>query len=93
LSDFDIGMDQCFGTGPNPKSLLGKGVPALEASSQTQLRTVSGSYPLPEGGRSFRSHGPAIEHLPLNLFQSAIEITIFSDSEILQMLQHCHTDK
>lgn len=59
----------------------------------TQLRTFNGSYPLPESGRSFRSHRPAIEHLPLNLFQSAIEITISSYPKILQMLQHCHTDK
>jgi hypothetical protein len=58
-----------------------------------QLRTFNGSYPLPESGRSFWSYGPAIEHLPLNLFQSAIGITVSSDSKILQMLQHCHTDE
>jgi hypothetical protein len=62
-------------------------------SAKTQLRTFNGSYSLPESGRSFRSHSPAIERLPLNLFQSAIGITISSDPKILQMLQHCHTDK
>lgn len=46
-------MDQCFGTGPNLKSPLGKGVPALEASGQTHIRSFKGRKTVPTFGHSF----------------------------------------
>lgn len=80
-------------TGYPAAGLMARMSRSMPSSPPIQLRTFNGSYPLPESARSFRSHGPAIDHLPLNPFQSAIEITVSSGSKILRMLQHCHTRK